>query len=160
MSLTDKKGYPFEVKNCRPEDYSFLEEMYDAFSPKGEFQGMPPRDKHARTKWIQSLIEIGKNFLAWQDGRVVGHVAILPDFDKANAEYLIFLIQTVRGRGIGKELTLKAIEGIRNLGLSSVWLTVDAYNFKATRLYRKIGFEFLEEYSSASERMMVLKLET
>lgn len=156
----DKKGIPFEVRSYTPEDHSCLEEMYNNFTPKGEFQGMPPREKKTSDKWIQGLVRAGINFMAWQEGKVIGHVAVLPDFKRGSAEYMIFISQTHRGRGIGKELTRAVIQEAKRLGLKSVWLTVDSYNFRATKLYKKMGFQFRRGYSSASERMMSLKLET
>jgi len=88
----------------------------------------------------------------------VGHVVILPDYEKKDAEYLIFVSRAARGLGVGKELTIASIKKAVEMGMQVVWLTVDAYNFRSTKLYRKIGFEFCEGYSSSSERMMIMKL--
>jgi RimJ/RimL family protein N-acetyltransferase len=159
MTLLDKNGCPFEVRKCETGDSVCLIEMYDHFTPKGAFQGMPPRDKNSSDKWIQDMLKKGINFLAWRSGKVIGHVAIFPDFDRKNAEYLIFVSLAARGSGVGKELTRRILRCAGELGLKTVWLTVDSFNFRATRLYKKIGFKFCETYSSASERMMVLKLE-
>lgn len=159
MTLLDKNDCPFEVRSCETGDYNYLIEMYDDFTPKGAFQGMPPRYKESSDKWIQDMLRNGKNFLAWRNGKVIGHVAIFPDFERKNAEYLIFVSSSARGLGVGKELTRRAIQCARELGLKSVWLTVDSYNFRAIRLYKKIGFQFCVTYSAASERMMVLKME-
>ncbi len=158
MSVENKEGCSFEVRAYEPEDFSYLLSMYDAFSPKAMFQGMPPADKDVRREWILKLVRNGSNFLAWQQGNVIGHVVILPDFDKSDAEYLIFVSQTCRGKGVGKELTRAAIRKAEELGIAIVWLTVDSYNFRAIKLYKKSGFELKQEYSSASERVMVLKM--
>ena len=156
MTLVDKRGCFFEIRSYNPEDYSCIEVMYDLFTPKARFQGLPPSDKQVCRKWIKGLLEAGENFFAWQELKVVGHVVILPDFNKGNAEYLIFVSQDNRSLGVGKELTRVAIQRAKDLGIKVVWLTVDAYNFKAVRLYKKFGFEFCEEYSSTSERLMAL----
>ncbi len=158
MSPIDKKGCFFEVRSYSPEDYSHLEEMYDGFFPKAKFQGMPPFEKRACRKWIKGLLEAGENFLAWQEDGVVGHAVLLPEFRKGDAEYLIFVSQSSRGGGVGSELTRMAIERAKGLDLNTIWLTVDAYNFRATRLYKRFGFQFSEAYKSESERMMVLQL--
>lgn len=154
----NKNGIPFEIRDYIPEDYPFLTAMYKAFKPKAKFQGMPPKDKIVAAKWIKKLAKNGENILAWQNDRVVGHVVILPDYEKKDAEYLIFVSQRARGLGVGKELTLASIKRAVEIGMQVVWLTVDAYNFRATKLYRKIGFEFCKAYSSSSERMMIMKL--
>ncbi len=158
MSIVDKKGSPFEVKNYKQDDYQYLLDMYDAFAPKGRFQGMPPINKNVRYKWIKGLTLAGENFLAWQEGKVIGHVVILPDFEKSDAEYLIFVSQVSRGLGVGKELTSSAIKKAGELGLRVVWLTVDSYNFRAINLYKKSGFQLRGECSSSSERVMFLDL--
>jgi RimJ/RimL family protein N-acetyltransferase len=158
MTLVDKKGCSFEVKAYAAEDYPFLVKMYDQFIPKAKYQGMPPFSKEVRENWLKHLIEIGHNFLAWYCEEVVGHVVILPDFDKRDAEYLIFISQSHRGLGVGKALTHAAIERAKALDMRIVWLSVDAYNFRAVRLYRQAGFRSYEGYDAASERMMVLDL--
>ena len=158
MAPIDKKGCLFEVRGYRPEDFSHLMEMYESFYPKAMFQGMPPLEEEASRKWIRGLLEAGENFLAWREGRVVGHSVVLPDLRKGDGEYLIFVSQPNRGRGVGSELTRMAIETSKALGLKAIWLTVDAYNFRATRLYGKFGFEFSEASRSVSERVMILKL--
>jgi GNAT superfamily N-acetyltransferase len=157
MTKIDKMGHPFEVRPYTPEDYPFLEEMYFLFEPKGRFQGMPPISTNVCSKWIRGLVMDGKNFLAWRERKVIGHVVILPDFQKSNAEYLIFVDKGNRSLGVGSELTCTAIEEAKNLGLKAVWLTVNAYNFKGVRLYKKFGFRVCDEYSSSSERVMKLE---
>jgi RimJ/RimL family protein N-acetyltransferase len=158
MTPIDKIGRAFKVTPYTPGDYAHLERMYDRFTPKAKFQGMPPFSKEAREPWLRQLIEKGHNFLAWSCEAVIGHVVILPDFDQGDAEYLIFVGQSHRGLGVGKALTLAALDKARALDLRNVWLTVDAYNFRAIRLYRKVGFKSCEGYDAATERMMVLDL--
>jgi len=158
MILRDKKGRPFQVFAYRPKDEPFLKRMYDDFTPKARFQGMPPEDGAVRCRWIDRLLRYGRNFLAWNDIRVVGHVAIMPDPVCNDAEYLIFIDKIHRGAGIGRALTEAAIGCARDLRLRRVWLTVDAYNFPGIRLYRHMGFRFREEHSSVTERTMELIL--
>ncbi len=42
------------------------------------------------------------------------------------------------------------------MGLKSIWLTVEALNFRAIKLYKKMGFEFAD--SGERERTMILEL--
>jgi RimJ/RimL family protein N-acetyltransferase len=149
---------PCEVKIYRPNHYEGLVKMYDAFKPKGEFQGMPPRNRATRIQWIDNLVKSGENALAWLEDSVIGHVAIIPDFSKADAEYLIFVNQDNRGMGVGKKLTSKILQRARQLALTRIWLTVDAYNFRGIKLYKRFGFQFSQEHCSASERTMILTL--
>ncbi len=159
LPFIDKNGNSFKVRQYNPADYVHLSMMYDTFSPKARFQGMPPYEKNPRETWLKKLILDGENILAWQDKKVIGHVVVLPGFEKYDAEYLIFIIQSNRGTGIGGALTQAAIKRAESLGLKSIWLLVDAYNFRATKLYKKYGFSFSKVYRSASERMMVFSFE-
>jgi RimJ/RimL family protein N-acetyltransferase len=153
--LCDKEGRHLEVREYSPKCFPHLLEMYHGFSPKARFQGMPPKEKDACENWIAGLVDTGENFLAWQEGVVVGHVVMLPDFTRKDAEYLIFVAQNFRGRGIGSALTHAAIERAKELGLERVWLTVETYNLRATALYRKFAFEVAEHDQSCSECLMI-----
>ena len=154
MIYRDKNGHYFEVKGYKSADYLSLIEMYDMFSPKARFQGMPPCDKEVCNNWLKGLISAGENYLAWREEAVIGHGVMLPDFEKSDAEYLVFVNQYNRGLGVGSALTRVAIKKAESLGLQNIWLTVNAYNFRATMLYKKCGFTFCDSYRSASERMM------
>ena len=149
---------PCKVKIYRPKHYDGLVKMYDAFRPKGMFQGMPPRDRTTRIQWVDNLVVSGENVLAWLEDRVIGHVAIIPDPCKVDAEYLIFVNQDYRGMGVGKKLTRKILQSAEKLALKRIWLTVDAYNFRGIKLYKRFGFQFSQEHCSASERTMILSL--
>jgi len=158
MRCVDKHGKSFEVKKYRLQDYAALEVMYMTFYPKGKFQGMPPLQDEVSRRWINGLLENGENFSAWQDGIIVGHVVVLPDFNKGDAEYLIFVRHPNRGRGIGSELTRAVLQHAKNLGLETIWLVVGATNFPAIGLYRKFGFGFCNPDLAETERKMTLKI--
>jgi ribosomal protein S18 acetylase RimI-like enzyme len=155
IQCADKMGDRFELTVFSAEDRQALIEMYDQFSPKAITQGLPPADDRARHNWIGSLIEQGENFLAWQGGVVVGHSSLLPAEKGQDGEYLIFVNSPYRNRGLGTALTRVAVERAVELGLESVWLTVEALNFRAIKLYKKIGFTFCD--AGERERTMVLK---
>jgi ribosomal protein S18 acetylase RimI-like enzyme len=157
MTCIDKKGSPFEVTAYGAGDYSFLEEMYDSFSPKAKYQGVPPLKKETRRKWMEKLLDTGENLLAWREDRVIGHVVVILDTDAEDGEFLIFVHQADRNLGVGTQLVRFVLEKAKNLGLGKIWLMVGAYNFTAIRLYKKCGFEFYEN-PGGPERPMVLRL--
>lgn len=158
MAAENTSDLSFAVKEYANGDYEDLLDMYNRFSPKGKFQGMPPGAAETRRQWIRHLSENGQNFLAWKEGRVVGHGVLLPDFNKFDAEYLIFVVQLDRGKGVGSALTHKALNWAKLHGIRVVWLTVDTYNFRAIHLYKKFGFAFPEPFDHGSERLMILRL--
>ena len=158
MLCIDKQGKSFEIEKYSLEDYTALETMYITFYPKGKFQGMPPLEDEASRKWINGLLKNGENFLAWQDGITVGHVVVLPDFERRDAEYLIFVRHPNRGRGIGSQLTRMVLQHAKDLGLETIWLVVGSTNFQAIGLYRKFGFRFCDPDLSETERKMILAI--
>jgi len=156
LEKLDKLGNPIEIREGGLEFLPQVTQMYDEFHPRGISQGLPPaRDEDCRN-WIRGLMENGWNFLCFQEGRVVGHAAILPDLDRADGEYIIFVQLPYRNRGMGSELTAMAVERARLTGLKVLWLTVESINFRAIRVYKKSGFLFCDE--GERERTMILRL--
>ena len=150
----DKLGLPFIIAGCGAHDYPRLVSMYESFFPEAVSQGLPPADDLRRCRWVERLLREGENFAAWRDDRVVGHCALLPDFRRLDGEYLIFVGQPHRNRGLGTALTGVALDAARRLGLRLVWLSVGSGNLPAIRLYRKCGFMFREP--GLGERTMTI----
>jgi RimJ/RimL family protein N-acetyltransferase len=151
---TDKSGVPFEISRREADDLSSLLEMYFNYSPKPASQGLPPPDTETCCSWVKRLFEIGINFLAWKNGRVIGHTALIPDPNGKSVEFIIFVDQNNRNVGIGTELTLSTLEEAKGLGFQSVWLVVETSNFIAIKLYLKFGFQFCD--MDSCERIMLL----
>jgi RimJ/RimL family protein N-acetyltransferase len=155
-AFTDKFGETYEVSLATMSDKWALADMYDSFSPKAITQGLPPADDNARLKWITELLTTGVNFIAWQKGQAVGHSSLILDPRRDDGEYLIFVNGAFWNRGLGTELTSVALKKAEELRLASVWLTVEALNFRAIKLYKKMGFVFCD--SGERERTMILRL--
>ncbi len=155
-TFLDKLGRPFTVVGCGIEDILRLLDMYDTFMPEEVAQGLPPTDKQARLAWIRTLLERGENYAAIIGGKVVGHGVLMPGRERNEGEYVIFVVRPYRKRGLATALTEMAIQRAKALGLRSVWLTVESDNFKAIKLYTKMGFRFCDE--GLSERQMALLL--
>ncbi|MEW6141179.1 MAG: GNAT family N-acetyltransferase [Thermodesulfobacteriota bacterium] len=156
ITFIDRIGDRFELKEYSEADHTALTHMYDRFTPKAVTQGLPPANDRARLEWIRYLEETGENFLAWLEDIVVAHSSLLPEPAMSRGEYLIFVDPAYRNRGLGTELTRLAITRAGQLQLQTVWLTVEALNFKAIKLYKKIGFQFCD--TGERERTMILKL--
>jgi GNAT superfamily N-acetyltransferase len=158
MFFLDKKSEPFEVRPGRESDAPGLLEMYETFQPKGKYQGLPPQKTKACLAWIQHLFKSGESHLAVRNHRMIGHAVLLPDLTLRDGEYLVFVHQQYRSLGVGTQLTDRTLEYARSLGLAVIWLTVDASNFVAIRLYRKFGFSFCDQSGFHTERKMILPL--
>jgi RimJ/RimL family protein N-acetyltransferase len=153
---TDKSGTLFEVTISSDDDFPFLLEMYSTFSPKPGSQGLPPVDPEACQTWLKKLYKMGKNLLAWRGGIVIGHASLVPDNGGKSGEFIIFIDQNHRNIGIGTELTRFTLEKSGQLGFDSIWLTVSISNIAAVKLYRKMGFQYLDKENF--ERMMSIRL--
>ncbi len=152
----DKLGHRFLVSEIKQEPCALLKEMYDGFSRTDLAQGLPPPDQQIRDQWVANLLKSANNFLAWSHGRVVGHSSLIADLHKGDAEFIVFVSEPCRNRGIGTELTLLAVDKAKELGLRKIWLTVESFNFRAIRVYQKVGFELSD--TEERERVMVLNL--
>lgn len=152
----DKLGCPYEAEECGRESLDAIVAMYGAFSPKAIAQGLPPVREDDCRAWVCRLVGGGPNFLVRVDDEVVGHAVLITDLERKDAEYIVFVLERFRNRGLGSVLTSLAMEKASRLGLNIVWLTVEAYNFRAIRVYKKVGFAFCDECDR--ERTMMLKL--
>lgn len=152
----DSFGESFRTRRCDPEDFDIVLEMYNCHMPEPVAQGLPPLRQKIRRKWITGLLANAANLAALKGDKVIGHAALIPDRTGKDCEYLIFVANPHRKRGLGATLTSLAIEWARDKGLNSIWLTVESDNFRAIKLYRKMGFEFCD--TGLSERKMSLKI--
>ncbi len=156
LERIDKLGQGFLLGEIKQAPCPSLKEMYDGFSRTDLNQGLPPADERIRNQWIETLLKSSNNFLAWKDSKVIGHSSLMAEMEKRDAEFIIFVSEPFRSRGIGTELTLVAINKAKELELDKIWLTVEAVNFRAIGLYQKVGFRLWGEPDR--ERIMVLKL--
>ena len=150
-------GAVFGLGQADENDAAGLRLMYDGFSPKAVAQGLPPLGENQRRCWVDELLCRAVNLLAWQESRVVGHCALIPDSCRNDAEYIIFVDKPFRNLGLGTALTERALEQAAAMGLKLIWLSVAVTNFPAIRLYRKFGFQFMDR--EGTDRTMHLRLE-
>lgn len=156
IAFIDKFGGLFHIGDAHIEDFPAVVEMYDNFVPMAVTQGLPPNNLQTRHEWVNDLFNSGANLIARHEHKVVGHAALIIESERTDGEYLIFVAKSFRNRGVGTELTVAAMDRARARGLTTVWLTVEALNFRAIKLYRKIGFVFCD--SGERERTMMLRL--
>jgi RimJ/RimL family protein N-acetyltransferase len=142
MECTDKIGVPFSIRLCpgAGADCASLRRLYDEFEPKECAQSLPPRCPQRRARWIDGFHERALNLVAAIGQRVVGHAALLEIEPGERCEYLLFVHQDYQDRGIGTVLSRAACRFAEEAGYRSLWLTVEASNPRAMRVYQKVGF--------------------
>lgn len=155
--IRDREGRAIQVVLAGERGLMRLLAFYDAFQPKGAFEGLPPAAEGERRKWVIGLMGGWRNFLLLDGEQVVGHVGVtLGESDLE--EVIIFLHEDYRGKGIGSRAlrhvgALLAREGCRRL-----WLTVESTNTAAIRCFQKAGFRFTsQEFQPQMEMVMDLK---
>lgn len=62
------------------------------------------------------------------------------------------ILPAYRGRGLGTQLLLQALQGMRQAGLRRASLDVTAMNESAVRLYRRLGFQQVKVFHKAPDR--------
>lgn len=80
-------------------------------------------------------------FIMSVDGREAGYCGVQPCDD--NSLYLskMYLLHSARGKGLFKAMADRLVEICRELGLGSIWLTVNKNNGRAIAAYEKYGFK-------------------
>ena len=158
VTLHDREGQSFLVREMNPAERETVARFYDGFEPKRAAQGLPPEGSHRIGRWLDNILRGGTHLLVEAEGEVVGHAFMVPTDKQGVAEYAIFLDHAIRGRGVGTKVNRVAAEVAGALGLRRLWLSVEPHNRAAVRSYEKIGFRFRPETIYSSEAEMELAI--
>ncbi len=141
--FTDRKGREIVLRLYDPCWEEALYEMYRTYDPTQQAQGIPPLHPVRLREWLGMLLREGINLLATCGDRVAAHAVLMPDQPGAY-ELAIFVHQDFQNAGIGSRLLAALVAHARDQGVEEIWLSVEAWNHRAIRLYRKVGFEKVE----------------
>ena len=94
----------------------------------------------------QGVHDPNRWWLAWHERTPVGVLLMteMPEWGSWDVAY-VGVVAAARGRGFGRELTLKALYEARAAAQTQVTLAVDARNEPAWDLYRAAGFEAYDQ---------------
>lgn len=149
--FTDDQGREIEIREYGTrrgeEAREALVSMYLMFNPEDRAQGIPPVDEERIRKWLDALLaEECLNVVAWHEDRAVGHATLVPD-STGGYELAIFVLRAYQNAGIGTRM-MEALLGLGACeGVERVWLSVERWNEPAIALYRKVGFEQIDDDS-------------
>jgi len=149
------KGRELEVNAYGPEDFGALVQMYKVFEPKRVAQGLPPPDVPRIAHWLDRLQHKSQALLAWAGDHVVGHTILCP-MPAGAVEFTIFVYQDYREEGLGTALSRLTLEWASHQGYAQAFLTTETSNFRALRLFRKIGFQTTSSYGDEVEMKLDL----
>jgi GNAT superfamily N-acetyltransferase len=91
---------------------------------------------------IRKQISSGHIYLlAQQNNRNIGYAGLIPDNEKPALQLSKFyLLQQVRGQGLGRELMHYIEAFCQNWQITHIWLTVNRHNAAPIAIYKKMGF--------------------
>ncbi|MBU4259349.1 MAG: GNAT family N-acetyltransferase, partial [Proteobacteria bacterium] len=96
------------------------------------------------------------NTVAIYQNNIIGHAAIDILRNKSSPEYMIFLDQDFRNRGIGTSQTRIIKKICEEFGCKQIWVTVTYHSILGIKVFKKLGFKFTG--TIGPEREMILKL--
>lgn len=153
----------------QPEEHSFLREMLYAAIHVPQGLRPPPKtiiDDPAIHKyianWGSKLHDIA--FVAEQNGDLIGAIwCRLLKYEEKGYGYIddntpelsIAIKKTHRNLGLGTQLLNKSFHALSGKGFQQVSLSVDQDN-KAVNLYKRLGFEIVEEVGTAYTMKKIL----
>jgi len=153
--FVDKEGASWRFRSAREKDADRLAEMYADISAADRAQGLPPVVDHKRRSWVEMLLEEGHNIVAEGPDRLVGHGVYTP-VEADQPELVLFVHPEFHDRGIGTELCKQIAAAAANAGREALELHVERGNRAAISVYRRIGFEVVDDDHSIE---MVLPLD-
>jgi RimJ/RimL family protein N-acetyltransferase len=155
VAVQTQKGRELEVRPFTREDFGALVQMYKIFEPKRVAQGLPPPDVPRIAHWLDRLEQKSQALLAWDGGRVVAHTVLCP-MRAGAVEFTIFVHQDYREEGLGTVISRHTLEWAQDMGFSQAYLTTEISNFRALRLFRKLGFKTTSSYGDEVEMKLPL----
>ncbi|MGH1337358.1 MAG: GNAT family N-acetyltransferase [Aureispira sp.] len=87
-------------------------------------------------------------FVVLEDGVLIGGAGIAPLEGDQNAVcelQKMYLLEQARGKGLGAQLMARCLDFARTQGFEQCYLETLPYMKAAQKLYKKAGFEYLEE---------------
>jgi CBS-domain-containing membrane protein len=152
-AFVTKRGAPILVTPLDQARAEALLAMYLAYEPRNAFWGLPPIRDDACRRWVRGMIAEGLNLVALSiDVGVVGHAALFP-MDADACELLVVVLPPFQNRGIGTQLARCAVQLAHEVGFCRIWLSVEATNLRARRVFRKCGFEDLARHGEMEVEM-------
>lgn len=155
----------YKIRKIEKNEYELLNIfLYEAiFIPIG--MEKPPEDI-IKNKELQVYVEdFGTNkddncLVAEYKNKIIGAcwTRIMNDYghiDNETPSFAISLYEEYRGKGIGTDLMLKMLELLKQKGYKKASLAVQKENY-AVKMYKKVGFEIIDE--NDEEYIMICKL--
>jgi putative acetyltransferase len=107
----------------------------------------------------QAYIANGGDFLVAMEGdRVVGTGALRRLDDETGELRRMWLLEQVRGQGVGYRITQRLLTTARKNGYRRIWLQTNSVQEEAVAFYRKVGFHPIPVYRPEDEDELAFEL--
>lgn len=137
-------------RRATPADVDAILEMMRGYYAQ---DGYPYVDSDARAAAFALILEphLGRLWVTCDGERVVGYVAATLGFSfeyRGREAFVdeLFIAQSHRGRGLGREALEVAEAYCREMGVNAMHLEVERHRQQALELYRRRGFEDYDRY--------------
>jgi ribosomal protein S18 acetylase RimI-like enzyme len=131
-----------EIVEFRPEHAPAFKALNEAWISK--YFTLEPKDREVlNDPQGKILSQGGRIFMALQDGRAVGCVALLKMADGGYEVAKMTVSETLRGSGLGRMLMQRCIEAGAQDGVPRLYLETNSGLAPALALYRAAGFRDL-----------------
>jgi ribosomal protein S18 acetylase RimI-like enzyme len=150
VAVQTRRGRELDVRPFAGDDFGGLVRMYKSFEPKRVAQGLPPPDVPRIAHWLDRLAQKSQALLACDGEKVVAHTILCP-MPGDSVEFTIFVHQDYREEGLGTVLSRHTLEWAQHMGFVRAFLTTEISNFRALRLFRKLGFQTTSSYGDEIE---------
>ena len=155
VEIQTRMGRTLEVRSYSLEDFGALVEMYKHFEPKRVAQGLPPPDVPRIAHWLDGIQTKSQALLALDGNKVVAHTILCP-IHSETVEFTVFVHQDYRREGLGTALSRCTLAWAQKMGFREAYLTTEFSNFRALRLFLKLGFEVTSRSGDECEMQLIL----
>jgi ribosomal protein S18 acetylase RimI-like enzyme len=146
MELFVRRATPADAQSVAAVEVASWRAAYRGLMPDAFLDGLSEAEKVV-VSWRQNLLKHGisgrkRLLVAIGDGGVVGLVRVGPDGDagETGLVYLLYVLPTYWGCGVGRALMDAAMDELRDLGMSEAVLWVLRDNQRARRFYERLGW--------------------
>ncbi len=143
IKFVTKDGKEVTIRPATINDKDKLVEMYLNFHPEDRCLGLPPVSKPAIETWVDFILDSGFSLVAECDGKIVGHVAIIPA-GNGTGELCIFILRGYQNMGLGQRMMKEIIEMAKEKGFRGIFLTTSRCNVRAIHVFKKMGFKVID----------------
>jgi len=139
IHFVDKTGAKILIRSyVHKKDRDRLINMYLNYNPDDRCLGLPPITREAIEKWIDYLASSGYSIIAEHNGKIIGHLTVVPDGRVVDMS--IYITREYQNRGIGTKMIQLIIEYCKNRRYDKITLVTERCNPRSIHVYKKCGF--------------------